>query len=179
VHGDTASGESLDRLEASRADTGELLHIRLRKGQAASPRGVVRFAEELIARVDRAGATGEKLFRADSAFWNRKLITRLDAASWFYSISVRLQFWVPEAIARIPEQAWRALDDYPEDGQAQIAEITASGRRLIVRRTRPVGPQVELWPDWRYFPFITNRTDAFGNRGGRASPARRRRAGRA
>ena len=38
---------------ASRAETGEVLHVRLRKGQAASPRGVLRFAEELIARVAR------------------------------------------------------------------------------------------------------------------------------
>ena len=61
-------------LLASRAGTGEVLHVRLRNGQANTQRGVVRFAEELIARVARAGATGEKLFRADSGFWNRKLI---------------------------------------------------------------------------------------------------------
>jgi hypothetical protein len=42
---------------------------------------------------------------------------------------------------------------------AQIAETTYAGRRLIVRRTRLVGAQAELWPDWRHFPFITNRTD--------------------
>jgi Transposase DDE domain group 1 len=46
------------------------------------------------------------------------------------------------------------------DGEAQIAERIAHGRRLIVRRTRLVGPQAELWPDWRHFPFITNRTEA-------------------
>ena len=28
-----------------------------------------------------------------------------------------------------------------------------------MRRTRLVGAQAELWPDWRYFPFITNRTE--------------------
>jgi hypothetical protein len=147
-------------LLASRADTGEVLHVRLRKGSAGSPRGVVRFADELIARVTRAGATGEKLFRADSAFWNRKLIARLQQAGWTYSISVRLQFWVPDAITKIPESAWQPLDDYPQDGEAQIAETTAGGRRLIVRRTRLVGAQAELFPDWRYFPFITNRTEA-------------------
>ncbi len=146
-------------LLASRADTGEVLHVRLRKGSAASSRGVVRFAEELIARVARAGAGGEKLLRADSAFWNRKLIARLEKAGWAYSISVRMQFWVPEAIAKIPESAWRPLDDYPAGGEAQIAETRAGGRRLIVRRTRLIGPQAELWPDWRYFPFITNRTE--------------------
>jgi hypothetical protein len=146
-------------LLASRADTGEVLGVRLRKGSAASSRGVVRFTEELIARVARAGASGEKLLRADSAFWNRKLIARLEKAGWLYSISVRMQFWVPEAIAEIPESAWQPLDDYPSDGEAQIAETRAGGRRLIVRRTRLIGAQAELWPDWRYFPFITNRTE--------------------
>jgi len=55
-------------LLATRADTGEVLHIRLRTGSAGSPRGVLRFADELIARLTRAGATGPKLLRADSAF---------------------------------------------------------------------------------------------------------------
>ncbi len=146
-------------LMASRADTGEVLHVRLRKGKANSSRGVLRFAEELIARVARAGASGEKLLRADSAFWNKKLIARLQRAGWAYSISVRQQPSVAHAIAQIPEPAWQALTDYPADGQAQIAETHHAGTRLIVRRTRLVGAQGELWPDWRHFPFITNRTD--------------------
>jgi Transposase DDE domain group 1 len=144
---------------ASRAGTGEVLHIRLRRGQAASARGVLRFAEELIARAARAGACGEKLLRADSAFWNKKLFARLEKAGWAYSISVRMQFWVKDAVAAIPEPAWQPLEDYPEGGEAQIAEAIVKGKRLIVRRTRLVGPQAELWPDWRYFPFLTNRSD--------------------
>jgi DDE family transposase len=146
-------------LLATRADTGEVLHIRLRKGSAASPRGVLRFVEELIARVARAGASGPKLLRADSAFWNKKLIARLERAGWQYSISVRLQAWVPAAIAAISESEWRSLDDYPDTGEAQIAETSVGQRRLVVRRTRLVGPQAELWPDWRHFAFITNRTE--------------------
>ena len=146
-------------LLATRADTGEVLHIRLRKGSAGSPRGVLRFAEELIARVTRAGATGTKLLRADSAFWNKKLIARLEKADWTYSISVRMQAWVPDAIAAIAETAWRPLTDYPEAGEAQIAETIVGGTRLVIRRTRLVGAQAELWPDWRHFAFITNRTE--------------------
>jgi hypothetical protein len=145
---------------ASRADTGEILHVRLRKGQAASPRGAVRFVDELIARARRAGAGGEKLLRADSAFWNNTLLKRLDKAGWLYSISIRVQKGVPERIQAILENDWQTLKDYPEDGEAQIAETTLQGKRMIVRRTRLLGPQAELWPDWRYFPFITNRTDA-------------------
>jgi hypothetical protein len=145
---------------ATRADSGEVLHVRLRKGSAASPRGALRFVDELIARVTRAGASGGKLLRADSAFWNKRLIARLETAGWQYSIGVRLQAWVPDAIAQIPEHAWRSLDDYPDGGEAQIAETPApDGRRLVVRRTRLVGAQAELWPDWRHFAFITNRTE--------------------
>jgi hypothetical protein len=62
------------------------------------------------------------------------------------------------AVEAIPEDAWQTIP-YPDGGEAQIAETTYAKRRLIVRRTRLIGPQAELWPDWRHFAFITNRTD--------------------
>jgi hypothetical protein len=40
-------------------------------------KGNLRFTEELIARVTRAGATSVKLLRADSGFWNLKVFERL------------------------------------------------------------------------------------------------------
>ena len=144
---------------ATRAGTGEVLHIRARKGSANTSRGALRFVEELIPRVARAGATGEKLLRADSGFWNTKIMDRLAAAGWNYSIGVRQQKAVSAAIAQIPETDWTVLEDYPERGQAQIAETTLGTRRLIVRRTRLVGAQAELWPDWRHHAFLTNRTE--------------------
>jgi hypothetical protein len=55
-------------LVAARADTGEIVHVRLRKGSANASRGALRFVDELIARVERAGATVPKLPRADSGF---------------------------------------------------------------------------------------------------------------
>ena len=45
-------------LLASRADTGEVIHARMRKGSANTARGVRRFLDELIARVRRARAGG-------------------------------------------------------------------------------------------------------------------------
>src|SRR5687768_15100326 len=75
---------------ATRADTREALHIRLRRGSANTQKGVKRFCEELIARVERAGATGTKLLRADSGFWNTKVFERLEQAGWQYSIGVRM-----------------------------------------------------------------------------------------
>jgi len=68
---------------------------------------------------------------------------------------------VAALVAEIPETAWTPLEDYPETGEAQIAETTLSGRRLIVRRVRLISAPGELFArEWRHFPFATNRTDA-------------------
>jgi hypothetical protein len=145
-------------LLATRADTREVLHIRLRKGSANTQKGMLRFCDELIARVNRAGATGIKLLRADSGFWNNKVFKRLEDAGWHYSIGVRMQKGISKAVEAIDEDAWQPIA-YPQEGEAQIAETTHGGRRLIVRRTRLLGAQAKLWPDWRHFCFITNRTE--------------------
>jgi DDE family transposase len=145
---------------ATRAGTGEVLHIRARKGSANTARGALRFVEELIPRVARAGASGPKLLRADSGFWNAKIMARLQAAGWSYSIGITQQKHIRAAVAAIPEQDWHPLEDYPEGGEAQIAQTMLGYQRLIVRRTRLVGAQAELWPDWRHFGFFTNRVDA-------------------
>jgi hypothetical protein len=145
---------------ATRADTGEVLHVRLRKGSANTSRGMLRFCDELIARVERAGATGPKLLRADSGFWSKATFDRLDRAGWQFSIGVRLQPAVRAAIEHIDERAWATLEDYPPTSIAQIAETTMGGRRLVVRRVRTLDRQGELLPSWELFPFVTNRTDA-------------------
>jgi hypothetical protein len=144
---------------ATRADTREVLHIRLRKGSANTQKGMLRFCDELVARVHRAGATGVQLLRADSGFWNTKVFGRLETAGWQYSIGVRMQKGIREAVDAIDEDAWQPIADYPKEGVAQIAETPYGERRLIVRRTRLIGSQAQLWPDWRHFAFITNRTE--------------------
>lgn len=146
-------------LLATRADTGEVLHVRNRKGAANTARGVVRFVEELLPRLDRAGATGEKLLRADSGFWNNKLMDHLQDADWMYSIGVRMQKPIQTAIDAIPDQDWTRLEDYPKTGVAEIAQTMIGTRRLVVRRVRLLGEQAEMFPVWRHFAFFTNRTD--------------------
>lgn len=143
---------------ATRADTREVLHIRMRTGSANTQKGMLRFCQELIARIERAGASGEKLLRADSGFWNTEVFEYLQKMGWQYSIGVRMIKAVSAAVAAIDEGSWQRID-YPQGGEAQIAESVYGGRRLIVRRTRLLGAQAELWPDWRHFAFLTNRTE--------------------
>ena len=146
-------------LIATRSDTLETLHIRMRKGSANTQRGAKRFLEELVARVRRAGAVGEILVRADAGFWSYATIAALERLGVRYSIGVTLQPHLRAAIAQIPEAAWQPLAGYPATGLAEIAETRLGERRLVVRRTRLIGAQAELWPDWRHHAFITDRTD--------------------
>jgi hypothetical protein len=147
---------------ASRADTGEVLHARLRKG--SSQRGHKRFVEELVARVRRAGATGPLVVRADAGFWSYALIDTLTRLQADWSITVRSNPSIRKAIEGIDDTAWTPIV-YPDGGQAQVAEtvyVTGRGKhqrrlRLVVRRTRLTErAQRQLWPDWRHHAFITN-----------------------
>lgn len=149
-------------LLATRADSGEILHARLRKG--SSQRGAKRFVEELIARVRRAGATGPLVVRGDSGFWSWALIDTLVRLKVGHTITVSVKTQVKACIDAIDDAVWHPID-YPAGGEAQVAETRyVTGRRgghrelrLVVRRTRLSDPtQAQLWPDWRYHAFITN-----------------------
>jgi Transposase DDE domain group 1 len=146
-------------LLATRSGTGEVLHIRLRKGSANTSRGIARFLDELIARVERAGAPGQRLLRADSGFWSNTTFAKLAKAGWHYSIGVRLQPHVRAAIETIDEPDWQTLADYPPTSIAQVAETVLGDQRLIVRRVRTLDAQGELLPSWEHYPFATNRTE--------------------
>ena len=145
---------------ATRAETGEVLHARMRKGQANTSRGARRFIEELVARVRRAGATGEIVLRVDSGFWSKDTIATLGRLGVRYTMAVRTgNTAIARAIATIDEEAWVDID-YTPDGEAQVAECTYRGRRLIVRRTRLTDTtQAQLWPDWRHHAFLTDLDD--------------------
>jgi Transposase DDE domain group 1 len=142
---------------ATRAETGEVLHARMRKGSANTARGAKRFVEELVARVRRAGAGGEIVMRFDSGFWSNDTIAALRRLNVRYTMAVRTKNkGVAAAIAEIDPDAWTAIV-YTPDGEAEVAETVYKGRRLIVRRTRLTDRrQLKLWPDWRHFAFLTD-----------------------
>ena len=112
--------------------------------------------------------------RADSGFFSYDMIDTLDRHNASWSITVAQYSNVKDAIDAIDDDAWQPID-YPAGGEAQIAETTiaVAGRRghrprkarklrLIARRTRLLGSQSELWPNWRYHCFVTNRTPRDG-----------------
>ena len=104
------------------------------RGQANTQRGALRFVDELIARVRRAGAAGEILVRADSGFWNKKVMRVSARQGCRFSIGVTMHKIVTALIALIPDDAWQPVADYPDTGVCELAETTLGEDRLIVRR---------------------------------------------
>ena len=144
-------------LVATRAETGEVLHIRHRKGSANSGRGAPRFVRETIGRVRRAGAVGPLTLRADSGFYSKQVVAACRDHDVRYSITVSQNKAVIRATDAIIEEDWIPID-YTLGGKAEVAECPYSDEhRLVVRRTRLTGKQAELFPSWRYHAFITDR----------------------
>jgi hypothetical protein len=145
-------------LLATRAETGEVLHGRMRKGSANTARGAQRFVRETIGRVRRAGATGTLTFRADAGFWSAKVINACTDHDAQFSITVRRHKAIVAAIDTIDDDAWVDIP-YTDGGRAQVAETVWKDFRLIVRRTRiendPKLPA--LFDTWRHHAFVTNR----------------------
>lgn len=154
-------------LLATLAATREVLHARMRGGNAGSARGAGSFVRETIRRVRDAGATGKLTFRADSAFYSRGFVRACRAHKARFSVTVKLYKSVRAAIAAIPDDAWVKIP-YWLDGGADVAETTYTAfkgtrdeveLRLIVRRVRPTpGSQLALDVVFDYHPILTDRT---------------------
>ena len=143
-------------LLATRAPTGEVIHVRLRKGSANTARGARRFIEEVVGRLRRAGATGQIVIRGDCGFWSKDVLAACRRHRVRFSITVRQTSAVRAAIEAIADHAWVEIE-YSPGAVAQVAETALGGDRLIVRRVRNLDDQGELFPDWRYHAFVTDR----------------------
>ena len=150
-------------LLAVAAGTGEVLHARLRGGPASTTRGAAHFIAETIARLRAAGAAGELTLRADSGFYNAKVVAACRQRRVRFSITVRLQKGLHARLAALPEEAWRPIPYFIAG--AAVAEITYApfGRkgfpvRLIARRVPPSpGSQLALFTSYSYHAFICDR----------------------
>ena len=144
-------------LLATRADTGETLHVRFRKGSANSGRGAEHFVREVVGRVRRAGASGALTLRCDSGFFSQFVVKACRDHKVRYSITVRQNPVIRRAIESIAQAAWTSID-YTANGEAWVAETPYGDQhRLIVRRTKLNDPQPALFPTYRYHAFITDR----------------------
>jgi len=145
------------------AGTGDVVHCRLRGGNANTGRGAAGFSTETFNRVRAAGATGPLTLRADSGFYVGAVTAACRKANVRYSITVKMNPAIRKAIDKIPEADWVPIP-YFLDG-ADVAETTyrpfgpkAPIVRLIVRRVKPTpGSQLALFATYTHHAMITDR----------------------
>ena len=154
-------------LYAVAADTGEIVHTRLRGGNAHAGRGASSFLTETFGRLRRGGVSGPIVLRADSGFYSHNVVAACVKADVRFSITAKLHKGaIYAAIGAIDESAWTPIP-YFLDG-ADVAETTyqpfvkkhkeGERCRLIVRRVRPTpGSQLALFAEFSYHAFITDR----------------------
>ncbi|WP_297777174.1 IS1380 family transposase [Mycobacterium sp.] len=153
---------------------------RLRGGNTASAKGGAKLVAQALTTVRAAGATGQVLLRADSAYYTRTMVAVALRHKVWFSITARMNPQVNRTIAAIDEDAWTPIrypnavwddDDNRWVSDAEVAEtpITVFGSRrktdevtcrLVVRRVKRLNPanpdQGELFDTYRHHAFITN-----------------------
>jgi hypothetical protein len=108
-----------------------------RRRPAGAARGAKSFLTETISRVRHAGATGQLTVRADSAFYSNAVLgtaTKLDDR---FSVTVRQNKKIREAIDAIDEQSWTPIPYW-----LSTPEVSGPVHR------------------WNYHAFVTDRDGA-------------------
>ena len=151
--------------------------IRLRAGRAGSGKGAASMVREAIGTARAAGASGQILVRGDSAYGNSAMVGACVQAGVRFSVGLTKNRAVHRAIATITDDAWTpvhypgaVLD--PDTGElisdADVADVAFTAfastaypvtARLVVRRVRDRARLAELFPVWRYHPFLTNSSE--------------------
>jgi hypothetical protein len=157
-----------------------IVTARLRAGNATSVRGAASLLVEAINTARGAGASGDIVVRADSAFYSGRFLVACARHGAYFSVTAKMSPKLGRAITAIDKTAWIPIA-YPNavfDEQsrqwisdAEIAEIPYTMEshrthhripgRLIVRRVRAHNPstaddQDELFAAYRYHAVFTD-----------------------
>ncbi len=149
-------------------ETGDVLAIRARGGNASPRRKLASFIDECVASIPNEARPLYQLWiRIDSAGFSKKVVEACVAHKAIFTITAEQNAPVREAIAALamaPETSWTPAKDV--DGElsgSEVAETTYafSGRdlRLVVRRQRKAAGEQLSFDDlggWRFFACITN-----------------------
>ena len=146
------------------AGTGDVVHCRLRGGNAHTGRGAASFLTETFNRARAAGATGPLTLRADSGFYNKSVTKTCLRAHVKFSVTAKMTKKLHAVISTISSDTWTPIPYFLQDG-ADVAEATYQAfgpgqpvLRLIVRRVKPTpGSQLALLTNYSYHAFITDR----------------------
>jgi len=172
---------------AFRAETGECLNSRMRRGHASAAggtRALIEFVHGAFAALP--GEPKVKRFRGDAAYANVAFLHSLVDEGVEYAVTARMTSRVRDRIATLPESAWRPepggradagsgnahrprralhapeLAEFVFDLSSSESGVADLETRVVVRRRRHDSKQKALYEDddgTTYHAVLTNRGD--------------------
>src|ERR1700724_2948395 len=140
-----------------------LLHGWLRSGNCGPARGVVEFLEEALALWGQRQKI--RLVRADSGFFDDKLLSFLEQRRLPYIVVARLTPWIKREAQHVEQ--WRALDEAYSVGEFRLQLLGwQTERRFVVIRAvvregrDSVGRKLIDVPGYVFRIFVTTHTEA-------------------
>jgi len=140
-----------------------LLHGWLRSGNCGTARGVEEFLQEALALWGQRQKI--RLLRADSGFFEDRLLSFLEQRRLPYIVAARLTKWVKRAAQRVEQ--WRELDENFAAGEFRLRLHGWNvERRFVVIRERvregcdSVGRKLIDVPGYTFRVFVTSCADA-------------------
>ena len=140
-----------------------LLHGWLRSGNCGTSRGVEEFLKEALALWGQRQMI--RLLRADSGFFDDRLLSFLEQRRLPYIVVARLTLWVKRAAQRVEQ--WTLLDDNFAVGEFRLKLYGWSvERRFVVLREQvregrdSVGRKLIDVPGYTFRVFVTSSADA-------------------
>jgi len=139
-----------------------LLHGWLRSGNCGTSRGVEEFLKEALALWGQRQKI--RLLRADSGFFDDRLLSFLEQRRLPYIVVARLTLWVKRAAQRVEQ--WTRLDDHFAVGEFRLKLHGWSvERRFVVVREQvregrdSVGRKLIDVPGYTFRIFVTSSAD--------------------
>jgi len=140
-----------------------LLHVWLRSGNCGTARGVEEFLKEAFALWGQRQKI--RLLRADSGFFDDKLLSFLEQRRLPYIVVARMTQWVKRGAQRVEQ--WTELDDNYAAGEFRL-QLNGWGveRRFVVIRERlredrdSVGRKLIDVPGYTFRVFVTSCAEA-------------------
>jgi len=143
------------------AESHFVLHGWLRSGNCGPARGVVEFLKEALALGSQRLPI--RVVRADSGFFDDKLLSFLEQRCLPYIVVARLTKWVKREACRV--SAWRALDEVYSVGEfgAKLWGWESERRFVVVRelereKGRSPGRKLIDLPGYTFRVFVTSST---------------------
>jgi Transposase DDE domain group 1 len=135
-----------------------LLHGWLRSGNCGTSRGVVEFLKEALALLGQRVKI--RLLRADSGFFDDKLLSFLEQRLLLYIVVAKLTPWVKRAAQRVEQ--WTLLDDDYAVGEflLKLHGWSVERRFVVIRELREgrdsVGRKLIDVPGYTFRVFVTS-----------------------